>query len=315
MTLTTIEAELLEYAQGETRRWQHVAALLMRVEQEKLWQGHATSFTAWLEAIARRADLQESVFWRALSAGRAYLRLTGATRLDMSTPVSAESVELVDKIARHAPRAVRDQIVARTLQGELSRAALREVWATYRPAPGGLTARGRLPEEPAAQEAAASARLAAWDAQKRLTSSREQVRRGELMAAFQAATWLDGCEQVRAESRVEALGGGLASVLIVRRERPQARRLELHGLWTCAAAPALADFPFEAPWAMDFVWLAVPAALASSAVDRAPRMAGVLALDRARKLVIRRAAQKRPVGMAARIELLSMLLERVCGWR
>jgi dTDP-D-glucose 4,6-dehydratase len=49
----------------------------MEVERERLWEGHAPSYTAWIQGMARRADLQESVFWRCLKAGRIYLELTG----------------------------------------------------------------------------------------------------------------------------------------------------------------------------------------------------------------------------------------------
>ncbi|MDB4975255.1 MAG: hypothetical protein JWN48_3596, partial [Myxococcaceae bacterium] len=76
-----IETQLLERVRAEQRRWQDIAVLLMRVKREALWQGHASSFTAWVEGLARRADLQGSVFWRCLNAGRIYLELTGEEAL------------------------------------------------------------------------------------------------------------------------------------------------------------------------------------------------------------------------------------------
>ncbi|HTU63924.1 MAG TPA: hypothetical protein VMF89_35910, partial [Polyangiales bacterium] len=147
----------------------------MQVDRERLWEGHASSFTAWVQGMARRADLQESVFWRSLKAGRIYLELTGNDQLDAKDSVSAESLELADKISRHAPKSVTSQVLERTLDGELSRAELRDVWATYRPAAGGVTARGRLPDDASAREEAVALRRAAWEAQKRNRENSSEV--------------------------------------------------------------------------------------------------------------------------------------------
>ena len=94
----------------------------MRVDRERLWEGHTGSFSAWIQGMARRADLQESVFWRSLKAGRLYLELTGRDELDAEPGLSPESLELADKIQRCAPQPIASQVVTRTLNGELSRA-------------------------------------------------------------------------------------------------------------------------------------------------------------------------------------------------
>src|SRR5262245_43389588 len=117
MSLAAIEAELVQKAQAERRRWQEVAALLMQVEQGKLWAAHASSFTAWVRGIARRAELEESVFWRCLKAGRIYEELTGNDVRELGSHVSAEALELADKISRHAPERVVSEVLTRTLDG------------------------------------------------------------------------------------------------------------------------------------------------------------------------------------------------------
>src|SRR5262249_13532287 len=132
MKLNEIEVELVRRATAEKRRWQELAQLLIQVERERLWQGRAPSYTAWLQGMARRADLQESVFWRCLKAGCIYLEVTGRDELDVDLPVSAEALELADKILRHAPKAVAKEVLDRTLDGELGRTELRDMWATYR---------------------------------------------------------------------------------------------------------------------------------------------------------------------------------------
>jgi hypothetical protein len=313
--LADVEAQLLSHAHAERRRWQQIAKLLMEVDEGRLWEGHAPSFTAWIQGMARRADLQESVFWRCLKAGRIYLELTGRDELDVNDAVSAESLELADKICRHAPKAITKQVLERTLDGGLSRAELRDVWATYKPAAGGSTARGRLPEDLVAREQSVAARRAAWESQKRNPENRSEVRRAEMLVSFREAAWLVGpVDQTRAETRVNSLPGRLAAVLTVRRDGQKPERIEIHGLWTCVAAPELADFEFKAPGGIDLMWLAVTPELAPRALTKAPRMLGILELVPNRRLRVAREAQRRPVDAQGRLELLGELLQRAYLW-
>lgn len=314
MQLAEIEAELLGYAHAEKQRWQEIAKLLMEVERERLWEGHAASYTAWIQRLARRADLQESVFWRCLKAGRIYLEVTGRDEFDSSTTVPAESLELADKILRHAPKAVAQQVLMRTLDGELSRAELRDVWATYRPAAGGTTARGRLPQDLEAREEAVAARRVALESEKRKRENRAEVRRAELLAGFRDASWLGPYDQARSETRVANLGGKLAAVLVVRRRAEHSEPIELHGLWTCVSEPELADFEFKAPTGADFMWLALPAEISPRTNTSTPHMLGILELTRVRTLRVVRPAQRRQGEARARLEMLCELLQRAYLW-
>jgi hypothetical protein len=314
MSLAALEDQLIRRVQEEQRRWQDIAGLLLRVKAEALWEGHTTSFTAWVEGLARRADLQASVFWRCLNAGRIYLELTGKAELDERAPVSAEALELADKIRRHAPKAVASEVLERTLEGGLSRAELRRVWGTYRAAAGGVTARGRLPVDAQAREDAVSARSASWEAEKKKPQNRADVRRGELLAAYREAHWLGVYDQARAELRCPRLGGQLAALLVVRRKAQQPERLELHGLWTAVSRPELVDFEFKAPAGVDFMWLAVHGEQLVDASEHAPSMLGLLALRRDRSLEIVREAQRRPVQAEGRLSLMVSLLQSAYLW-
>lgn len=314
MSLATLENQLIERVREEQRRWQDIAVLLMRVKNEALWQGHASSFTAWVENLARRADLSGSVFWRCLNAGRIYLELTGREELDLNVPVSAESLELADKIRRHAPKAIAHDVLERTLDGGLSRAELRQVWDTYRVAAGGTTARGRLPDDPTAREEAKALRSSSWEAQQNKPANRAEVRRSELVSAFRAAGWLGQFDQARVETKLSGVSGRLAAVLALRRRAEASGRLELHGLWTAVSVPELVDFEFRAPVGIDFMWLAVAPRLADEALTRAPRMLGVLELTRERTLRNVREAQRRPVQAEGRLALLSTLLQAAYLW-
>ena len=314
MSLAAIEKQLLARVSDEQRRWQDIALLLMRVKNEALWQGHASSFTAWVESLATRADLQGSVFWRCLNAGRIYLELTGKQELDATANVSAEALELADKIRRHAPKAVATPLLERTLDGAVTRAELRRVWDTYRVA-AGSSARGRLPDDPAAREQALTLRAAAWEAQKQKPETRREVRRSELISCFRAGVFLGEHKKAHAESALHGVSGRLAAMLVVRRDAEPSTRLELHGLWTAVSAPELEDYEFKAPAGIDFMWLAVAPQLGRAALGAAPRMLGVLELGGGSLLRTVREAQRRPVQAEGRLSLLSTLLEAAYGWR
>lgn len=313
MSLAALENELVRQVQAEKKRWQEIASIVMRVEREQLWSAHAGSFSAWVGAVARRADVQESMIWRCLKAGRIYLELTGKSEMDRAIAPSAESLELAEKISRHAPRAIVDDVLERTLEGTLSRAELRKVWETYRSAAGDTTARGRLPAESEAREQALEARRTAWEAQKRKPENRAEVRRKELLIAFGEARWLGVFDQARAEQR-PTLEAKLGALLVVRRKAQQPERIELHGGFTIVSAPEFVDFEFTAPSGLDFVWLATAAELTSNALTHAPRMLGILELRRDRALHVVREAQRRACRAESRVSVLSSLLQRAYVW-
>ncbi len=314
MGLLQIEHQLMRHAQAERRRWQEIAALLMQVDKERLWEAQAPSFTAWLQGMARRADLQESVFWRCLKAGRIYLELSGRDSLDTAPAVSAESLELADKIRRHAPKAVGNDVLTRTLEGDLSRTELRQVWTTYKAAAGGTTDRGRLPNDPQDRAGALEAKRAQWESEKRKPENRAEVRRGELLAAFRSFEWLGTHDQARSETRVHGLTGRLAAVSVVRRDAAASAAVEVHGLWTCVSRPELADYEYAAPAGIDFMWLAFPDELSEHVSSRTPRLLGLLTMKRKDELCVLRLAQRRRVDAAARCDVLAWLLTRAYLW-
>jgi hypothetical protein len=205
-------------------------------------------------------------------------------------------------------------VLTRTLEGELSRSELRQLWETYRPAAGGTTARGRLPSDEEARNEAVAARRAAWEAEKKKPQNRAEVQRGELIAAFRSASWLNDFDQARAETHVHDLGERVAAFLIVRKKPHDTQRVELHGLWTCTSRPELVDFTFNAPPGADFMWLALPSDLREAALEKTPRLLGLLELTRERTLRVVREAQRRNLTADGRLALLSALLQRAYLW-
>lgn len=190
--IEAIEKELLTLAHAETKRWQRTSILMMEVEQNELWslKDNAKSFTQWVKALAQKAGVHESNFWRCLKAGRFYLKISkisempGAGRdsvpgTDSEIPnttnsgttagaeiaipkienlpplenaeIAPETLELVEKITTAAPPEKAREIVKSALNGELSRQELRETWQTYRPAKAG-NSRGKGTQKPAIDE-------------------------------------------------------------------------------------------------------------------------------------------------------------------
>lgn len=148
--LENIERELRQLVDDERRRWQRIALLLMQVEREDLWRGHAPSFTAWLRGLGAREEGpdQTRLLVRHLVAGRFYEELRRQhRRLPALGEASATPapLELVRKMRRAMPADVVEPLVLQAAEGRIGRPQLERVWKEFRPALGGKTSRGRGP--------------------------------------------------------------------------------------------------------------------------------------------------------------------------
>jgi hypothetical protein len=112
--------------------------------------------TIWIRDYAKQTSRQPSTLWRLLAAGKYYLELReefekdGVSLPDLEDPAiaaSPESLEILNKLARAMPADLR-QIQRRTLEGNISRRELRDLWVTYRPVLDGENARGWPAEKP-----------------------------------------------------------------------------------------------------------------------------------------------------------------------
>lgn len=119
--------------------WGAVSSALNKVGQSEKWMATHPSFTAWVKAFAQVAKVQESSLWRIISSGRFYSSLgtkVGALKLpnlvEISKIVTAEQLELVEKICRVAPSGDTEQLLAGVLDGSLTRDKLRTRWRIYR---------------------------------------------------------------------------------------------------------------------------------------------------------------------------------------
>lgn len=105
LEITKIEKELIKLSKSEKKKWQEIAILLIKVREQNLFISQSeSSFSAWLNRLAERANLHPSGFWRFLAAGTYYLEQTGkdVDALE-SIGISAHKLELVKKISELEP--------------------------------------------------------------------------------------------------------------------------------------------------------------------------------------------------------------------
>ncbi len=142
---------LLAEGQAAARPWHRIGALLDEIDKTQAWRENASTFTEWIQKTAPMLGLKESSLWRFLRSCRIYANLRkemAARGHELPEPealppqVSAESLELFDKLRRAAPERVTDPIAFGLVRGEVTRTQLRTIWLDYRPALAGRTARG-----------------------------------------------------------------------------------------------------------------------------------------------------------------------------
>jgi hypothetical protein len=147
---TQLEKEIATLNQRSTVPWATVGALLDRVDRERFWARDARSFSEWLKSFAPKIGVNESSLWRYLRASRYYEKLQKELAVsDRVSPlprlpasVSAENLEILQKLERVVPKGEFDALAARTLHGGATRSELRELWKMYRDILG-RNARGR----------------------------------------------------------------------------------------------------------------------------------------------------------------------------
>jgi len=156
MTATSIiqqiDSRLEALKKGENRSWAQIGLLLDQVDHSGYWKNSSNSFTEWLKALCPSISVKEASLWRYLTAARFYKELQntlneifiGSPPLDeLSNKVSPENLEILSKIARVTPESVFLNLARQVIDGNITRAKLRETWQAFRPALEGKTARGK----------------------------------------------------------------------------------------------------------------------------------------------------------------------------
>jgi hypothetical protein len=282
--LQDIEEQLISLVRTAEQRWQRIAALLIEVEAQALWQGTAASYTAWVQAVADKAGVHVSGLWRMLKAGQFYNQLrdeqlvatpAAETALPelakLESPAGPESFELLEKISRAAPPERTRELVNRTLAGETKREELRQAWLDYRPAVTG-SARGRRRQGLGQAFAGQVEAL--------------EVLRAEIVQALRSSRggFLDGRSasyqwRVQTDVVLPSTAPPLRfDAVCIELVTPEQVRPGLHGLTIRVQRSELPSEPelLAAANYVDTLWLAVPAVLSQVAQQQAPSGVGML---------------------------------------
>lgn len=126
----------------EQGRWGPLASLIQDMHQSRAWEGSFKNFTSWMAHLTEAHGVSKARIWRYKAVGAYYNEL--ATRFndrpqltDLPTYVSAEQLELLQRIEKTAPNADLIEIILRVLDGDMPMRELRAIWNAYKKAHDG----------------------------------------------------------------------------------------------------------------------------------------------------------------------------------
>ncbi len=139
--------------------WGAISEHILTTERLELWKPYARTMTDWMREYASQIGRSMPALWRYKNSGRYYsekrqeLAQQGTSLPPLENlpeSVSAEIVELFEKVERVVPESVAQPLRLRALRGQVTKRELTKVWTTYRGILGGKTARGYGVERPRA---------------------------------------------------------------------------------------------------------------------------------------------------------------------
>ena len=115
--------------------WKDVAKIAIEVKEQELYKDKYKSFTAWVNAIAKKCDRQPSLIWRYIKAGKIYLDSIESNDIDEIDEAEAAPEVLVnlEKVQRNAPLEIFNDLKDKVLAGEVTVNESREIEQQYRP--------------------------------------------------------------------------------------------------------------------------------------------------------------------------------------
>ena len=115
--------------------WKDVAKIAIEVQEQELFKDKYKSFTAWINSIAEKCDRQPSLIWRYIKAGKIYLESVESEEIDEIDQAEAAPEVLVnlEKVQRHAPLEIFNDLKDKVLAGEVTVNESREIEQQYRP--------------------------------------------------------------------------------------------------------------------------------------------------------------------------------------
>lgn len=179
--LKKIEQELAGYVKADKKNWVRIYQLMHEVETSKLYEERddTPSFTSWVNALADELDVNVSLLWARLKAGRTYAeyesRAAGQGR--SVTPLSLlnaspDSINLCEKVAGKNALEM-DRLIDKVVAGNLTREDLRAA-ARAKRAEGGAMPKTRHDRIDAADR----------------TEDTTKVTASDIVMALRQPTWL-----------------------------------------------------------------------------------------------------------------------------
>lgn len=134
--LTQAEQQIQNLLNQNETNWKDVAKIAIAVREKELFkQSEIKSFTAWVNAVAKRCDRQPSLIWRYIKAAKYYLHTVGSNDVDrVDNAIAApEALVNLEKVERNAPRTVFEKLKEKVLAGEATVRETRAIEQEYRP--------------------------------------------------------------------------------------------------------------------------------------------------------------------------------------
>jgi len=134
-----VQSEVIQKGRRGKSDWRAISHLILLWEKNHpSLAGSRNGMSSWLEDLAEGLGLQISNFWRYRKAFESAVIIwsTGENKvlkpLDIPEHVSAESIELLEKISRAAPSDLVNEVANRLYNNDVTRSELRNIWKNFR---------------------------------------------------------------------------------------------------------------------------------------------------------------------------------------
>ena len=134
-SVTQAEQKIQKLLGLNEANWKDVAKIAIEVQEQELFKDKYKSFTAWVNSIAEKCDRQPSLIWRYIKAGKIYLESVESEDINQIDRAEAAPEVLVnlEKVQRHAPLEIFNDLKDKVLAGEVTVNESREIEQQYRP--------------------------------------------------------------------------------------------------------------------------------------------------------------------------------------
>lgn len=129
-------------------KWGPFADLINDCNTNNKWSENHSSFSAWIDFIVNHYKISKARCWRYKKAGEYYNSLREKDKAlpplyDLPSHISAESLEILERIERIAPAKETETLKTQILNGDAPIRVVKQTWKAYKPALQGETKRGR----------------------------------------------------------------------------------------------------------------------------------------------------------------------------